>query len=134
MYQGYRSYGDAVPGFAQGVFYPGDESGSGFGRVGREPGSGCDGRCVDCVPDNCDRWRESQLVCPACLEFGQRGHPASTFRETQLLENEAGEYLCFDCGERYEDSVDLASRAIDSLKDALDNADWAEEQARHNAV
>lgn len=26
-YQGYRSYGDNIPGFAQGAYYPGDEPG-----------------------------------------------------------------------------------------------------------
>lgn len=41
-YQGYRSYGDNIPGFAQGAYYPGDE-----------PGDRCLLTDDYCNPDTC---------------------------------------------------------------------------------
>jgi len=41
-YQGYRSYGGDVPGYAQGCYYPGDE-----------PGYRCDLTGERCDPDQC---------------------------------------------------------------------------------
>ncbi len=84
--------------------------------------------CADCAPMDCARWKTSDYACPACLEFAERAYPRPRFAEAALLLRDDGPFLCPDCGETYTDLEDLALRALENLKDALDDQNWLAEQ------
>ena len=117
---GYAAYGGDTPRFALGVCYPGDE-----------PGLRCTltGEACTAYPPDCPQWRPAQLVCPACLVFGERRAHKSTFRETPLLFREQA-YMCPECYETYASALAVAQRAIAVLRDALDDAEYLEGVAR----
>lgn len=76
------------------------------------------------LPEECPeepRYEETALVCPACLEFSRRGYPLSQFREARLWVDQHGAYRCPVCEETYADAAEVATRAVDNLKDALDD-------------
>ena len=81
-------------------------------------------RCLDCTPTQCARWEKSPFVCPVCLEFAGREQPVPFFHESALIVRNDGLHLCPDCGETYRDTANLALRAIENLKDALDDRNW----------
>lgn len=77
---GYRTYGDNIPGYAQGAYFPGDE-----------PGWFC--KASECLcpledagdsPELCDIQEEFDGVCPDC--------------DCQLMRNGAGVVYCKGCG------------------------------------
>lgn len=111
---GYKSYGDNVPGYAQGAYFPGDE-----------PGIHCTitGDICPCDesndPKDCTEYEELNVLCPECETIN-------------LIENEAGIIYCPTCGETWladkikftvktEDYLDLAQykRQIVALKNAV---------------
>lgn len=95
---------------------------------------GCDGNCTSCTPRDCPQWRDSAFVCPACLEFKERAYPLSKFTEHKLMVREDGRFLCVECDEKYKDTADLATRTLDTLKDALNDAAWDRERAEFRKV
>ena len=61
-YAGHRTYGDNIPGFAQGAYFPGDE-----------PGTRCKLTGEGCEPDECEHnlppmTHRTDHYCPACEE------------------------------------------------------------------
>ncbi len=112
---GFAAYGAAVPALARGAYFPGDEAGFRC-RLTLEA-------CSDHPPD-CPEWKESDLVCPACLEFSSR-RPARAFEESRLITRH-GRYYCPQCYERYASEKDVALAALAALRDALDDGDYLE--------
>lgn len=62
-YQGCRSYGDNIPGYAQGAYFPGDEPGERCG-ITDGPCQDADGHC----PEDCNFQEETERLCPYCEE------------------------------------------------------------------
>jgi hypothetical protein len=113
---GGRGCGENVPGSAQGAFFPGEEPGE-YCALTDEP-------CAP-YPPECPEWKPSELVCPACLEFRERGWPQSLYRSSRLLARESPPgrrgFYCPLCDESYADAPAVAALALDRLRDALDD-------------
>lgn len=63
-YEGYRSFGDNIPGYAQGAYFPGDEP----GMRCKLTGEAC-GNISGDTPENCPTMEEeTEWLCPKCQE------------------------------------------------------------------
>jgi hypothetical protein len=120
---GGAAYGLDVPAFAMGAPYPGDE-----------PGYRCaqGGDICTPYPPDCPRWKPTGLTCPACLAFKERRYPQSLFLEAKLLEAN-GAYYCPECFEVFASLTAVAENAVEALRDALDDCDYAEGVAAYLA-
>lgn len=124
---GRQSFGPAVPAFAQGACFPGDE-----------PGARCElsGQSCDPHPAFCPLWRPSNIACPACLAFTHRRRPRGVFSQSLLLARPADEtgpprphgpgLYCPACDEEYADLTAVALAALDRLRDLLDDLNFVQ--------
>lgn len=124
---GRRSFGPNIPESAQGEYFPGDE-----------PGARCElsGDICDPHPAYCPLWQPSDIACPACLAFTRRRWPRSVFRQSRLLIRVEGAsrplrpsgpaFYCPSCDEEYADLPAVALAALNRLRDALDDLNFAE--------
>lgn len=78
----------------------------------------------DALSDEEEVFTETAMTCPVCLEFERRDYPLSKFREGRIIANQRGELHCAECGESFVNVQEFATRAIDNLRDALDNQAW----------
>lgn len=108
---GFAAYGGNMPPRVSGGYFPGEDAGF-YCSLTLEP-------CSDYPPD-CPEWKETTLVCPACIEFKTR-QPRRAFAEHALLGRE-GKLYCPECHETYDSELAVALAAINSLRDALDDA------------
>ena len=81
--EGYRTYGDNIPGFAQGAYFPGDEP----GLYCRLTGESCDNPDGD-APMDCAANTPTAICCPACKDD----------LITLWWSRENGMCFCLECG------------------------------------
>lgn len=87
-YEGYRSFGDNIPGYAQGAYFPGDEPGTRCELTGEA----CGNICGD-APHTCAAIDETDWPCPFC---------ATQEHEQYLYYDERdGFYHCPDCNGKH---------------------------------
>lgn len=115
---GAAACGADVPHRALSAYFPGDE-----------PGFRCALTLEHCseFPIDCPEWKPSEMVCPVCIEYGQR-YAANPFKEAKLL-TRGGQYCCPECCERFESAAAVAVAALDALRDSLDNENYLESLA-----
>lgn len=89
-YSGERTFGAAIPGFAQGAYFPGDEPET---RC-RLTGEACGNPQGD-APGRCAAATRSPWLCPDCRELG--------FETRLLLIDES--YHCEGCGASWSDAL-----------------------------
>ena len=114
-YSGHRSYGDNIPGYAQGAYFPGDEPGT---RC-RLSGDACGNPCGD-TPEDCAANRQTEWLCPECQK--------ECFDSALWKSGESGKLFCRECeGEWAEEELpraftDLLIFLVREKEDALDHA------------
>lgn len=84
-YEGHRSFGDNIPGYAQGAYFPGDEPGTRCELTGEA----CGNICGD-APQDCAAINETDWPCPICAIQGREQYLSHDRRD--------GHYRCLDCG------------------------------------
>lgn len=84
--EGLRSYGDNIPGYAQGAYFPGDEPGI-YCKVSGEYCDNEDGN----TPWECVCIEDTDIPCPFCNEDGDR--------LIFLQKDGQGHFYCKECGE-----------------------------------
>lgn len=82
--EGHRSFGDNIPGYAQGAYFPGDEP----GHRCRLTGDYCGNPDGD-TPTECAANEETPYCCPLCLEEAET--------ENKLWKTGDGRYFCPEC-------------------------------------
>lgn len=123
-YEGCRSYGDNIPGYAQGAFYPEDEPGEKCRFSGEIIARLCESCPHENNPRECHAYAETKTLCPHCLDdAGDR---------IELYAHKHGHYRCPECGNEYrqaELTAALSELASDYLRRMCDgNALYAEVQ------
>jgi hypothetical protein len=88
---GHRSYGDNLPGYAQGAFFPGDEPGT---RC-RQTGEACPGE----DSPECSKNVRTEWLCPVC----QTGRD-----DVYLWKMADGMYFCRECDNEWQNETMLA--------------------------
>jgi len=87
-YEGHRTYGANIPGYAQGMYFPGDE-----------PGTRCNLTGDPCTPEDCAAMKPTEWLCPAC----QQEEEDSYLRKSV----DDGSYHCRRCESQWTE-VELA--------------------------
>lgn len=124
-YQGHRSYGDTIPGFAQGAHFPGDEP----GRRCRLSGGVCGNPGGD-TPMGCASNTSTEWLCPDC-QWEEIDAVLWKYGDACRKNDKAGTFFCRACEGEWTDA-ELA-RAFTGLLVLLNQEQKKAEQARIDA-
>lgn len=122
-YEGFRSFGDNIPGYAQGAYFPGDEPGTRCKLTGKS----CGNVCGD-TPEKCVAAAPTDWLCPKCRE--------NDYDILLWLSKEDEEYFCTMCKSRWTaDELPHAYTTLlislrSELNDAMDDAEKSQREAK----
>lgn len=99
-YEGHHSYGDNIPGYAQGAYFPGDEPGTRCRLTGEACGNPHGDEPTECADNSPTEW-----LCPECQK---EGSDVSLWKS-----GKSGRFFCRECeGEWSEAELPRAFTAL----------------------
>lgn len=104
-YEGCRTYGANIPGYAQGAYFPGDAP----GLRRKLTGEGCPDQGGE-DPQACAKTANTEYICPDCLEAGQA---------IALKKDGHGQIFCPKCGMKFPDADAIAASLSWVIRDML---------------